>query len=508
MVFRYRGLAFLLLCSVALFLSGCASTTVSPSFIYSPERDKQGQDAVKAWEAVDLSSQLSVPRKNLNALLDEQLELDGEIWTAYRAALARQMAQGWTLGKWREEMNSRFKVLAGSATPDSLKTDRAALRLANGNLHSINVSRSIADLPPADCEKLKTPEGLKAAQLAAAALEDDRVRATAFATSGDAALHCRTIADIVFKGGEIGAASNLLEADDAALKADVKRAADLKEAYARAKRTYDESVFTLLGDPNNPTAKQAVAKTITKLSDLVGKVESAQGAFSSKVLTEERLASLNGFLATYKDIAAGKSVEDGNKFAIALAVFPDIRDKARKSLRDAQKPNLVPLTLQKNVELTRLEAAKRVIALREQVLAERKAQVDSLNSQVTALTAALEAFNDSSINALKDKTVIDVMNRNDDGGLETRIKLWRASTNYLDAQGRLRAETNRAYYRISALEHEKVLTYAESGINQWKSIIELSVELLAGYGAAGLKSSDLIELFKAISLLWIAVGVN
>lgn len=508
MVLRSCGLTVLVVSSAALLLSGCASPSSGLPHLYSPARDKQGQEVSKAWGTVDLNSQLSVPRKNLKALLDEQLAVEDEIWNAFRTAQARQMAQGWTLAQWRGEMKGRLEKLAGTGTAESLKADANALKLANGSLHNINVTRGLAGLPPADCEELSTPAGLVASQQAASKIENGDVRAVALATLGDAAPHCRTIAGIAARGGELGAASALLEKDKAAVEGDKARAAALKDAYAAAKKSYDETALTLLGDPSDPTARVAVDKAIAKLGALVDKIKSAQDAFSAKLLTEERLASLDGFLTTYKDVVAGKAVEDGNRFAIALAVFPDIRDKARKSLRDAQKPNLVPLTLQKNVELAKLQAAQKDIDLREQVVAERTAQLDSLHAQVDALVAALGAFNDASVQAQTGKPVLEVMSATGDSGLEARIKLWRASTKYLDAQGRLRAETSKAYYRISALEHEKVLTRVESGINQWKAIIDPSVDLMAGYGAAGLKSSDLIELFKAATLLWIGAGVN
>jgi len=506
-MFRSCGLTVLVATFAALLLSGCASPG-SGLHLYSPARDKQGQEVSKTWGAVDLSSQLSVPRKNLKALLDEQLAVEDEIWTAFRAAQARRLAQGETLSGWRGEMEGRLLMLAGNATTESLKADANDLKFANGSLRSINETRELAGLPPADCGKLGTPEGLAASQQAASKIESGDVRAVALATLSAAAPNCRAITGIVAKGGELATASALLERDKAAVEGGKARAGALKSEYAAAKRTYDETALTLLGDPSDPTARASVDKAIAKLGALVDKIKAAQDTFSAKVLTEERLASLDGFLTSYKDVAAGKAVEDGNRFAIALAVFPDIRDKARKSLRDAQKPNLVPLTLQKNVELAKLQAAQKDIELREQVVAERMAQVDSLRAQAGALIAALEAFNDASLRNQTGKSVLDVMSATGDSGLEARIKLWKASTKYLDAQGRLRAETNKAYYRISALEHEKVLTGVESGINQWKAVIDPSVELMAGYGAAGLKSSDLIQLFNAATLLWIGAGVN
>jgi hypothetical protein len=85
-----------------------------------------------------------------------------------------------------------------------------------------------------------------------------------------------------------------------------------------------------------------------------------------------------------------------------------------------------------------------------------------------------------------------------------RTKLWRSTALFLDAEGRLRAEGGKAFYRISALEHEQVLTYAESGLNQWKALIDPSVELIAAYSAAGVKLTDITGVLNSVTLLWIA----
>lgn len=92
MVLRHCGAVAALLCATAPLLSGCQT-------IYSPARDKQGQEAQKAWGEVDLAAQVAVPRKNIKALLDEQLVMEDEIWAAFRTARARSMAHSWNLAR-------------------------------------------------------------------------------------------------------------------------------------------------------------------------------------------------------------------------------------------------------------------------------------------------------------------------------------------------------------------------------------------------------------------------
>lgn len=500
MALRCYGVVAALLCATAPLLSGCQT-------IYSPARDKQGQDAQKAWSEVDLASQVTVPRKNIKALLDEQLAMEDDIWSAFRTARARSMAHSWSLARLETEIESRLKFLAGSMSAVERKKNRDELTRAMASLQSIAESNALAGQPPPNCAALQTGKGLAEAHAAAEKLPDP-AKVTVAVNLDRASRECRSVANIAAAGGAVGEAAAILEADKAALAADESAAERLKNAYATARRTYDESARTLLGDPSDPKAKEAVERAVTKLGNLVEAVKSAQDSFSTKLITEERLASLDGFLTTYKDVASGKGVEDGNKVAIALALFPDLRDKARTALRDLERPNLVPLAVQKNIELAKLEGAQRSIDLRRQVVAERQAQVAALDAQVEALDEAKGTFKDAAVRDLLNKTLLEVMNEKSDKGLDTRVKLWRSTTRYLDAEGRLRAEAGKAPYRISALEHERALTLAESNINQWKALIDPSVELMAGYGAAGLKSSDLIALFNSLTLLWIAIGVN
>ena len=76
----------------------------------------------------------------------------------------------------------------------------------------------------------------------------------------------------------------------------------------------------------------------------------------------------------------------------------------------------------------------------------------------------------------------------------------------MDAEGRLRAETGKAYYRISALEHEMALTYVDSGLKQWKALLDPSVELMALYAGSGVKVTEVTSFFNSVALLWIAAA--
>lgn len=514
---RYR---VLFACVTAAFLSGCASVTWH---MYSPERDQQGKKAKETYAKVDPTATLTVTRKNIKAWLDEQMAVEDELWTGYRNILAQSMAHGMSLADYRGRVDARYKVLAGEVSPDARKDERKNLKLATESLASISTSNRMVGQPAPNCPALLKIGGLDEAKKAVEELSKTNVNAAAAvaANLGLAHTRCDTIQKVTAnsKGGELAGALVLLQADELALKSDEAMARQLENAFEAQQKTYTESVQAMLGKSEDKSKKEAVDAAIKKLDDLVKSITQAQDAFSTKFIAEKRLESLNGLLKTYADIGAGKEVKDGNKFAIALAVFPDLRDKASKALNDAKQPYLLPLAMQKNVELAKLEAARKAIALRRQVLSERQAQVDSIDAQLDALTQAREATlryegpdkaataDDADYIAWKGKPLLDVMEGTGTAPpFAFREKLWRSTALFMDAEGRLRAETGKAYYRISALEHEMALTYVDSGLKQWKALLDPSVELMALYAGSGVKVTEVTSFFNSVALLWIAAA--
>ena len=70
------------------------------------------------------------------------------------------------------------------------------------------------------------------------------------------------------------------------------------------------------------------------------------------------------------------------------------------------------------------------------------------------------------------------------------------------------SQQNKIQHQIIALGYEEPLTQAESGLQQWKALLDPSVELLGLYGAAGLKAKDIQDFLNTLALLWIAAKVN
>ena len=429
-----RGLAFL---ATALCLTGCGT-------LYSETRNKQGEDLKAAYAKVDLTAPVAASRKNLNALLDEQLKLEDELWHHYGTTQAHLATTDWTIGDFRNTIKTRSAEIAGHGVDDSAlvgKNDEAE-RLAMAGPGEYRASR-------------QKHQELQAAQVAA--------------------------------------------------KAAVAAA---KQAVEAASADYEKRLKELSKEPENAKKVDAAKK---KLDDAVGKLTKLQTAVGQEFLSSARLEKLNEFLATYESIRAGKGAPEGsNKLAIALALFPDIQDQVEKAGLEGEKPRLLPFVMAKQVEQAKLAAAKRNVARLDTTIRLQKQHADTLFDQLNTLDTAKQGLAGLSDNmALRNLLrPLKPGQEPSKAALDDRIKAWRTLALYIRAQDNLRAQQNKIQHQIIALGYEEPLTQAESGLQQWKALLDPSVELLGLYGAAGLKAKDIQDFLNTLALLWIAAKVN
>jgi len=227
-------------------------------------------------------------------------------------------------------------------------------------------------------------------------------------------------------------------------------------------------------------------------------------------------------LATYDAAAGGKGTDPGsNRLAVALALIPDMQQRTAQALANAERPNLTPFVLRKNIEQAKADAASRDAERREAIIDLRRKIVVALEEQLDAYAGAYGASLQVSATTKKEGKDVPVRWAEALQAVESKpnlavptdvlkpkIAAWRASTRYLEAEGSLRADVAQNYYRIYALQFGGVLLYAESSIQQWKGLVDPSVDLLAQWGASGVVPQDVVQLFNSLMLLGIAVGVN
>ena len=502
-----RTRAILAIAFAGWMTCGCA--------MYSETRDKQGQAVQAAWTKVDLKSPVEVPRKNLAALLDEQLSIEDDLWIVRRSEMAARMASTMTVGQFTAIVDQGLADALGTGTSSGAfqaaidKSDNAAqdlARLARG------LSIALLEMPP--CDVVANPARLDAFRQKLLAGASDNQKDSWNGAEPGIVTACRSQADAVAvstNSGAAGAAFRALKRERDAVQADRTQAQVLAALVKKAQADYKAQADALALKPGTSDAE--VKAALAKFEQADKAIASAQNSFAILAQSKDELASIKQFLATYDDVSQGKGAPDGsNRAAVALALFPALADKARKALADAEKPALLPLVIEKNILQQNLEAAQREVDRRMKVVALLQSQVDLAIAEGDSFQQMKDALADPLIKA-RAGDLLRVLLQPYDTKASTATRqakesAWRASSRYLDVWGRQRAEVAKNRYRISALANEKPIAFAESSINQWKVLIDPSVELMADFGASGIKTSDIKDFLNSVMLLAIAIGVN
>jgi len=512
----------LLLAAPLLGSGGCA--------LRSEARDKQGQELKASWAKVDSTALVTGHRKNVAALVEEQLKTEGELWQFYRTSLANDAVQRWSILEFRERLAVRGSEISGN---QDFVADVDAVALAQSKLEGAKQNFKLAGVAWPGCGATRPGDARDKFLASLSKLPTQKAEA-ARASLGLAVQDCKDLEAAetrleMVQGGELSQATQQLAEEE---RAEKQAKEELDAAVAEVKSAnaeYEAASKALAGDPKS--AAERVDNAKTRLINAVKKLSSLQTAVGQEFVSSTRLNGLNEFLETYDNVRVGKGAAEGsNRLAIALALFPDIRDQVEKANKDAQKPLLLPVLMIKKLEQTRLDAAQRNVARRQQIIALRKAQLDLLGQQARWIAAAKRAV-DAQVKskAVQDADLLglwlvplkaspfdiagtDEKSRSEraqaQSALLVKQELWRAVALYLYSEGQLRGDVSKMYYQISALAYEEPISYAESALLQWKALLDPSVELLVEYGASGLKLKDVQDFLNTLSLLYIAAEVK
>jgi hypothetical protein len=457
------------------------------------------------------------------------------------------MAGDWTVATFQSKAAAGLRRVLGTVTPpdtaasaaERYRTEAENVRTENDNrdrltarIVVLGVTAPTCDIVAAGDQKLGEYVNLKLKEFPA----DKADRAALLRGNVDAMKDkCQKLQTaqankqrilqpnpVVPPDGELGKAFFELKAEEAALEKD-KTAAELAAASLKAAQAdYDTAEEALKANPGADT-KKSVDDAIAKLKTWQADAKQLENnPFLGKLLSQVRLDSLDKFLATYDAAATGKGTDPGsNRLAVALALIPDMQQKSAEALANAGRPNLTPFVLRKNIEQAKADAAKRDAERREAIIDLRRKIVASLEDQLDAYAGAYAASLQVPVTTKKEGKDVPVRWAEALQAVESKpnvtvpadvlkpkIAAWRASTRYLEAEGRMRADVGQNYYRIYALQYDGILLYAESSIQQWKGLVDPSVDLLAQWGASGVVPQDVIQLFNSLMLLGIAVGVN
>jgi hypothetical protein len=161
--------------------------------------------------------------------------------------------------------------------------------------------------------------------------------------------------------------------------------------------------------------------------------------------------------------------------------------------------------MRRNYEQLNLEAARRDIASREAMVRLSGDMVGALYQQALQLYTASIELDQPHLKQYYSLAFLEAFSRPPP---KDREPIYSAAARYLDALNRLEAKRYKLeYLRIAAI-HERSLAYAEVNMQQWQSLIGITVDQVADYSAGGIKPETIGNLINTLGLLWIGVGVN
>ncbi|MRW89551.1 hypothetical protein GJ699_06100 [Duganella sp. FT80W] len=517
--------------SLLVSLTGCG-------VFYSETRDKQGLAAKAAWEKVDLTTQISLARKNHTALLTDQLKATDELAVAQATLAARQLAidgEGTIRTTLLAPLDSELKKLITkeAEAPTWLDYLSKQQKANNGVAFQVQEFRQLG-LNPAGCDEalknlvviadIRKVDTAKADRLTEVQKEYTRECAGLTQLDPEPTLSKGLLADAI-------AARNSAKTRVKAASTETKL---VREDFQAALKAYNDAVSKQAADAKGLGEKLTAAtdrlKSAIEEADKDGK--QLNSALGVKLLSDAEQTSVDRFLASFVE-DDGKTKVDKSHQVEVLLKLSKFAGETKAEWTNAEKPNLVPLLLAKNLAQAKSDAAAREIKIRNLELALREQRVLALTKRYKQLLYAkaclvgqpAEMHNGEVIRAATSPVPLDesvitafapVSTRPTKPGevkiwtkqVENKQRTWDAATNYLDDIVRLQPESTKPVYQIDALAHERSLSLAESNLALWTGVINSVIEQSATSAASGIKPTDIQSLLNSATLVWIGKGVN
>jgi hypothetical protein len=541
------GVAFL-----CLSLGGCQS--LSPGArLYSEKRDKQGVEAKASWEKVKIDGMIATERGNLNTILESQLDLqekyainqrdrklraifmsESKVGEALGGSIAKDFDELIGVGKEPNTAAHAFQLRqqAVSAEP-AIAMKMAATRFSQVQLRLPACSETeFVKLPNSEDVDFKKPvsvvkalerlqTGPSANARKAAVLESgikylvkacpnksdplDKFRKLENGILQEALQDQTQDADALASAREIG--TELQAEFDASSEAYTKLAGNKPASDAPpAAPTASGGDTACVAHPTDKLSPSQLelAQAADRVCKAIQQIEKADNAFANKLLSEERLKSLQDLVETINQVQPGDPVpDDASRLTKSYILLPGLVDEIRAAIAAKKKPVTMSLLIQKNIDQLKLDAASREIALLEARAALSRLIVEEILMEgELLLKAKTNLRNNARLSAMSMDSAFAKAELND------KVTLYSTLTNYADAIGRQEAKWRKARQQRLATYHEIAVLYAEVNLRQWTSLIDTAVQQVGDSAAEGVKAESITNILNTLGLFYIGAGVH
>jgi hypothetical protein len=286
--------------------------------------------------------------------------------------------------------------------------------------------------------------------------------------------------------------------------ASVSTAATVNGASPAASPAADGTLSCGASLEKSITAQEKVFNAAVTLCKATNALERAGDAYSTQLLSKDRIESLDKFINALTKTKPGEPVPaDADKGAAAFILIPKLVDDARRQIAAAKTPLVTPFKLRRDLEKVKLDAATKEIDLLNMRVAYSQSLVEAEYARAVQLYQALTILMaDPGVLSL---TPSDAFAAKDE---KTRVNLYTSAGLYLDAINRLRLNSaNVRDHRVDTI-HQLAVVHAEESLNQWRTLIGTSVDQVAESAALGVQPGTFDNIIKNVLLLGIGVGVN
>ena len=516
----------LVIMSLAVILSGNLAGC-SGLRLYSEARDKQGEAVKESWAKLDAKAVIVAQRDNNARLMKEELDAQDRIGIAIRDLAIRRAAASWTGASLATRLDGALKSTVGEPAAfvdwtnayQKQLDETAKLRFIGRGFEVRGLELPACDLVASNDSDTKknTREPIDAWNAAQA---DPSRRLNQQYTKLET--QCGLIVAATLKAtgleskltNELGTQINALSTAQDDLRKLRNNHQATRNALRAAQAEYDAAVAKATADP---TAAKNVAAAADKVSTVIDALVAADDAFSLKLVSEARRDSIDNFFSVLATPEGEALPNDAPKAALALKIIPELADKARTALADANRSLLVPLVMRKNYEQLNVEALTREIAAKETRLEIQRSRLGLLRAKAQSLSDGTIALTGVSAPLLAtklgelDRAACEepkASEKNSKGCVDQRASVLSASARYFDATGRLDIEARKAQIKSYGAMYEEALGLAEVDVLQWEALIGTTVDQLASFGKSGIKAEHILALVNSLTLLWIGSGVN
>jgi len=288
-----------------------------------------------------------------------------------------------------------------------------------------------------------------------------------------------------------------------------QRVAGFEKDRIAAKQRLDDAVA---GKAAAGAALAPAGSQLDKLADrartvltVVEAIDKANSLGAAHAVASGRLEHLEAIIGAIAGQTPDSSVSLSRDELVSVAIIrdiPSLADEADKALKEAKAPRLVPLVAAADYQRLVLQEIEAVQGAYEEQAAAARSCANSQLAETIALANVLRPLRKH-----KEWAAISVANL--DGRLrpdEKRV-LYGALATYGDEVKLRRVESAVCVVQKINAGYRLDLIRSRFAAAKWDNLMSTLAKVSADYHAAGIKTSDVTEFFKALGLAGIAIGV-